>query len=117
MVRAIYDFIAANTQELSFKKYDLMAIDLHPKDRYPVPFDEDDRISDHDESGEAEGGEGNTMDASQRSNRGRWWKASLTRRSTTGGTTTLTGWIPVNLVTDEAWLLPPPSPPPSSPIH
>lgn len=100
MVRAKFDYVGANAQELSFKKYDLMAIELHPREKYPIPFDasEDDDGDDGDGNGEQA-----AMAAAERADatRGQWWKASLTRRSTTGGTTTVSGWIPVNLVTEE----------------
>ncbi len=97
MVRAKFDYVGANAQELSFKKYDLMAIELHPREKYPIPFDAS-------EDDDGDDGEQAAIAAAERADatRGQWWKASLTRRSTTGGTTTVSGWIPVNLVTEEA---------------
>lgn len=84
MVRAKLDFVAANAKELSFKKYDLMSIDRQPKEQYPVV--ESDK---QDPCG--------TLHVSK----AQWLKASLTRRNTSGGTVTLSGWIPANLVTEE----------------
>lgn len=92
MVRANYDYIAANEQELSFKKYDLMAVDLHAKGTYPSFDLASQEIIVTDTSNKA---------VLRRVKKGRWWKASLTRRSTTGGTTTLSGWIPADLVTED----------------
>jgi hypothetical protein len=101
MVRANFDYVGANAQELSFKKYDLMAVDLHPKEKYPVPFDSDGDDEDEDD-GQAPSADGTDGKIGAKAG---WWKASLTRRSTTGGTTTVSGWIPVNLVTEEVhWL-------------
>jgi len=103
MVRAIHDYVAANDEELSFKKYDLMTLlgvfDV-TSDGIWVPVDEDMmEDSKKDEKNQQEGGSPgmkageSTVEDFDRY-RMLWLKVSLTRKSEGGGTVTNVGKIP-----------------------
>jgi len=100
MVRAIQDYVAANDDELSFKKYDLMTLlgvfDV-TSDGIWVSIDEDMmEDSKKDEKSQQESGikAGDSTVEDFDRYRMLWLKVSLTRKSEGGGTVTNVGKIP-----------------------